>query len=635
MTNEMIDDSTLLMAPLLDMEHMQAWFQHFLGFTLPDCRVSKYATSTPADFVWTVYQHIMQGKPLHIMALSGRDSSKTVSLSAIDLLAILHDRRAALHSAMTKAQANRAREYLQSYILKQPLLRQSLVKENSSILQLNIGGDEVGLELISLTPKAVQGAHYALVSVDELASSLDPMQIKAYRDLSGVPGTDKLSGKPAVIVKITSRQSGNSLAESEIKNAHKSGIQVESWTTIDCMQKCTEDRCGTTPVPMNVNIIKGQAYTDQEFQALSPSEQEGFERTTDTRDGCLKCPLLQYCQGRARFQTSDSVLLRSIDDVIGKVNASSSHEWVLSQIMSLQPSSEGLVYPEFSPLIHVPAWEDLWETLTGEIPNRSISRADFIGELKRRGATFVAGVDWGYAHPATCVVVAVDKKGVAYIVEALGMVRKNDLEWVDIIKTKIQPKYDVQMYCPDSENPSGKSLLRNADLPVADIDKGPGSVKAGVNVVKGMLKVAGTNNLARLFICPDIRSSSTENPGLIEEFGLYAKEVDASGQILDDKIIKSNDHYMDALRYVLYWYFGKSTFRAVFASQEPIGLSNERFVSPGGLDLARIAGINVNDNRDEFSRLGHQNSDGSGGTDDDDPNNKGGGGGGGLMVAWT
>jgi len=616
------DESTLLMTPIKDKEHLQAWLQHFVGFTLPDCAVTSIATSTPLDFVWKVYRAAMDGKPLNITGIAGRDGGKTLSLSIVDLLLMLHDLRPMLHSAMTKAQASRAREYFQNFLYKIPLLKQAIIKENNSVIELKIGEHSVSAELISLTPKAVQGAHYPLVSVDELASSMDPQQIKAYRDLSGVPGTHKLNGKPAIIIKITSRQSGASLAEQEIKSSHKTGAEVVYWTTIDTMRRCPSERSGTTKVPVNIHLIKGLAYRDEEFATLSPGEREGFTRSEDTMDGCLRCPLLMYCQGKARHQTSDSPILRSIDDVIGKINAAASHEWVLSQIMSCQPSSEGLVYPEFNPAIHVPNWNSLWQTLTGSEPRMEVNRESFMRELKRRGATFIAGVDFGYTHPATCVVVAIDKKENAYVVEALAMVRKDDPEWVEIIKDKIHGKYRVEMYCPDSENPSAKSLMRKADLPVAEIDKGKGSVKAGINVVKGLLRVPGTNSRARLFILPDVGTSNTSIPGLVEEFSLYSKEIDAAGNVLDDRVVKENDHSLDGLRYALYWYFGKATARAVFA--DAIEGSRPDYSNPNAVQMAEMSGIQFVDNRDSVD---------TGPGDDDDPD--GSGGGGGMLIAWT
>ena len=623
------DDETLLFTPLQSIEHLQAWCDKFLGFTLPDCPVTEWATSTPAQFVYEIYRAVMDGKPLNILAISGRDSSKTVALSVADLLVMLHDLRGGLHAAMTKTQASRARDYLQSYIYKIPQLRAALVKENTSLIQLNIRGHNVGLELISLTPKAVQGAHESWVSVDELASSMDPSQIKAYKDLSGIPGTHKLNGKPAVVVKITSRQTGNSLAEQEIKNANKSGVKIVIWTTLDSMQKCTPDRHGTEIVPMNINTIKGLAYTDEEFTMLTGQERSEFVRTTETTDGCIKCPLLNFCKGRAKLQTSTSPLLRSIDDVIGKVNSSASTEWVNSQLLSLQPSSEGMVYPEFNPEIHMPTWDSLWTKLTGEIPSIVVNRAAFVKELKRRGAAIYAGTDWGFTNPATCVVIAVDKKDQIFILEAAAAVRKNDPDWTEYIATVIHPKYDVQMYCPDAENPSGIDIMKKRGLPVAQIDKGAGSVRKGINVIKGLLRVPGTNNMARLFICPDIKPQVVNHPGLVEEFGMYAYDIDIGGAIRDDKNpAKGADHHLDALRYVLYWLYGKVQMTANFANVDQTLPYNPL---PSAEDLARMQGITFNDNRHEFFDIGIQPNS-SNKPDDDDPN---GGTSGGLSVAWT
>lgn len=622
LTPQQLEDRALLMTEITSPEHLNAWCHQFLGFTLPDCRVTDYADSTPLEFTYECYRAIMDGQPLNIIGLSGRDTAKTVSLSIIDLLAMIHDQRDAIHIGMIRQQAQRAREYLENYIQKNEFLRSWVSKQNTREIKLMINGQEVGLELISLDPKQVQGAHKGLVSYDELASSVDPLKMKAYKDSSGIPGSTS-KGKPAVVVKITSRQTGNSIPEIEIKNAHKNRLQIRKWTTFDCMKKCEEDRSGTVPTPMNIHLMKGLAYNDEDLKALTLSEQDGFKRTEDTMDGCVKCPLLQYCQGKARYQVSDSVLLRSIDDVIHKVNNSGSHEWVLSQLMSLQPSAEGLVYSEFNPSVHIPTFEVLWTKITGNPPPIKCGRYEVVNELTRRGATFIAGVDWGYTAPSTCVVVAIHKDNF-YIVEGFGMVRKNDPDWIDLIKDQIHTKYPVQMYLPDSENPGAISLMRAADLPVAEIDKGPGSVKAGVNLVKSLLKIPGTNNLSRMFLLPDIKPTSSEIPGIIEEFGMYSKDKDAGGNVLDDRFIKGNDHYLDALRYLIYWYLGKANMRAVFTGQD--NSFKPTPVDPNALQLADLSNVKINDNRKDFNSLGQQ-------PDDDDPDD--GAPGGGLQIAWT
>src|ERR1041385_1170284 len=131
-------DIEQLLTPIQDKDHLQAWVKKFLGFTLPDCKLTQYSDSTPLDFVYEVYRAIMDGKSLSIMALAGRDASKTVSLSVIDLLAMLHDERSAVHIGMTMKQASRARSYFNNYILKNPLIAPSGVRENKSEIVIKI-----------------------------------------------------------------------------------------------------------------------------------------------------------------------------------------------------------------------------------------------------------------------------------------------------------------------------------------------------------------------------------------------------------------------------------------------------------------------------------------------------------------
>ena len=630
---EEITEVEMLMTPFETMDHMQLWLQKWIGLTLPDQKITKYANSTPAHFVWEVYRAIMDGKSLHIMGLSGRDSGKTVALSIMDLFSILHDQRAGLHSAMTKAQANRARDYLTQYINKQPLLRAAVTKDNTTKLDLMVGGEEVGLELISLTPKAVQGAHYSFVSVDELASSMDANQVKAYRDLSGIPGTSA-KGKPAVIVKITSRQSGASLAEQEVKNAHKSGIIIRKWTTIDSMRRCDDDRSGTEAFPLWINLIKGLKYSEDQYSKLHPEEQEGFEYQPDTKKGCFNCPLALYCQGQAKKQTGTSVLLRSVDDVIAKVNAAGSHDWVLSQIMSLQPSNSGLVYPDFNADVHVKNWDQMYKILTDtEYPGPgTCTREIWHKAAKKAGVTFYGGIDWGYTNPSTCVVFGLDHRERMYVVEAVGMLGRNDSDWVEFVKHNVHYKWNVQMWMPDSESKSGLDFLKKAELPRVEIDKGPGSVLKGINLVRSKLRIPGTNNDTMIYFNNDLPRQVGENhPGLLEEFSLYAKDQDAAGNVLDDKVIKGNDHFLDALRYAIYWLYGKANAQAVFAA----GATNDKkyYESPTGPQLAEMQGIKFEDNRAATEHLTNPNR--KPGDDDDDDPEGGGPGKGDLLVAWT
>lgn len=602
----MVTDNQKLMTPCVDPEHLHSWIIKYCDLDFPNQTISRFSNSNPLDFIWQVYESIIQGRSFAVLALAGRDSCKTLALSVIDLLSILHDERHAIHIGMTRAQATRARNYLERYTAKEPL-KGSVVKQNVTEIQLNVDGKKVGLELLSATPKAVQGSHTAMLSFDELASSMEPNNVKAYRDAHGILGSSE-KGKPAVIVKITSRQSGYTLAEEELRDATKSGLKVLKWTTLDATERCPDWRSGTEKLPLYLNPLYEDRYTEKEFKQLPDSKRDGFILSNDTLINCKECPLVPFCQGDLKKQKSKSLLLRTIDDVIQKIRLSGSWDWAVAQIMSLRPSSEGLVYFEFDRTLHVPGWDKMWETLTGQ-ERAGVTRELFVDELKKRGCTFYAGMDWGWSSPSTCVVLAIDSREMIYVIDAIGRRLTPDPEFIEMLRQTVHKKYDIQMYCPDLANGSGNALLRQAGLPTTgDIDK---TVNLGINIVKGFLRVPGTNGMVRLFIAPDLISQDPKHAGIIEEFELYHKKIDASGKILDDhEPEKEFDHYLDALRYVIYWLFGRKRMRVGTDYEKPKTVSPNSNV-PTHEQILKDFSIPYIDNRDK--------KDEGGGPDDDLP----------------
>lgn len=584
-----------LMSPCVDMDHLHAWIDRYCGLDFPRQTISRFSNSNPLDFIWRVYRAIMDGDSAGFLAVAGRDSMKTLGLSIIDLLAFLHDERNTVHIAMTTQQASRARNYLEKFINKEPLIRGSITKQNTREIRININGEEVGLEVLPATPKAVQGAHCALLTFDELASSMEPSNVRAYMDAHGIVGSST-KGKPGVIVKITSRQKGHSLAEQELRDAAKTGIEVLKWTTLDATERCPDERSGTVKMPLWINPLKGTKLTEEEFQALPSLKMDGFQKTEDTYTKCRECPIAAFCAGDLKQQKSKSKLLRTIDDVINKIRMSGSWDWGVAQIMSMKPSTEGLIYFEFDRQIHAQGWDVMWQVLTGE-ENPHANRDSFIAELKRRRANFYAGVDWGWSSPSTCVVMAVDKREMCYIIDAVGRNYTPDPEFIELIRTTVHKTYNIQMYCPDLANGSGNTLLRQAGLPTTDeIDK---SINLGVNMVKGLLRVPGTNGVSRIMVAPDLKSHIPGIPGILEEFELYRKKVDATGKILDNEDPEEgNDHYLDPLRYMVWWLFGRMRMRVGSDYHTPETAKKESNI-PSLDQIAREHGLQFSDNREQ------------------------------------
>jgi hypothetical protein len=559
-----MDEFSKLLTPCMDAEHFDLWTQKYFGFVLPDCTVSRFSNSNPKDFAWTIVEAMRKGEPLSIAGLAGRDGSKTASLSVIALIAPLMFLRDVVHIGMTKRQASRAKNYLERAINKHEEIKALIAKQNTNETKFSIGGELVGLELIACTPKDVQGPRASVLSFDEVSSSMQPENVKAFADAHGIPSASK-SGAPAIVIKITSRQARYSLIELELKERHKTGLVVKQWSTIDTMVRCPDSRSGTLPVKAWINTQKGEWYTEEEFKNTTPDQREGFDLDS-VYDGCLKCPLLVYCRADSKRQTSASPLLRKVEDVITKLVNAKSHEWGLSQIMSLEPSKEGLIYWEYGDDIHVKDWSQMWQILTGETPKQPITKSQWIQKAHELGVDFYAGVDFGYSHPTTCVVIGVDKKENVYVVEGIGRVRMKDADFADLVKQILQPVYRIQMYCPDSEDPAGVQDFKDAGLPTVAIDKSAGSVKRGINVIKGFLKIVGKRGDTKIYFSKDLDDRDLGFPNILQEMTLYHKQVDKAGKIKDDEDpSKEFDDFLDALRYVMFWLFGKQLAQVTFA----------------------------------------------------------------------
>jgi hypothetical protein len=181
------------------------------------------------------------------------------------------------------------------------------------------------------------------------------------------------------------------------------------------------------------------------------------------------------------------------------------------------------------------------------------------------------------------------------------------------------------MYIPDIANGSGCTLIGQAGLPVPDKKEIDKSIGLGINVVKGIMKVPGTNNRTRLFIAPDLESQVSGVPGIIEEFELYHKPTDINGKVIDgaDPVDETN-HYLDPLRYWAVWYFAKKRLSmGNEPTQQDIKKKRENNL-PSNQDILVQQNIPFIDNRESF---GKKDDDDDGGNDGSPPS--------GPIFTWT
>jgi hypothetical protein len=615
-------DIRLLYSQCQSKQHLHDFLEYFFDLDFPSTTISRFSDSNPMDFMWEVYSAMKDRRQLGILALSGRESFKTLCVSIIDLLAMIHFERNTAHLAMTKSQGMRARAYLESFVSKVDPLRNSVIRQNTTQMTLRgASGREVGIEVIPCTPKAVQGCHTSLNSWDEIASSLDPTLVKGYRDSHGILGSSH-DGAPGIAVKITSRQTGSSLAEQELKNARRSGLRVVKWTTLDVAKRCEDERSGVEPSPLWINIQKNIVLPEIEYLS---QRREGFIKVETTFDKCHECSIVSVCQGDLKNQTSTSPLLRNIDDVIAKVRLANSHDWTLAQIMSLEPSKEGQIYWEFDVATHSPGWLGLWKKLTGKEPEVVIDRGIFVQQLKRQGCQFYAGQDWGWTSPASTIVVAIDKMDNVYVIDNMVKIRHSEPEIAQAINVELMPIYNLQMIAPDVESPGGIHELRKAGLPVVEkVDK---KIRKGISLIKGWLRVPSMNNQAKMFFAPDLRRDDKPNSPMkiLDEIEAYRFKTNADGEPLDDPEDGQSDHGLDALRYIMMWLFGGEQLKVGtdYTDDKPYVQTQSSNI-PSLRQIALQHGLVFDDNREDYAQQQRRAEDGNHGENM-----------GGLLSGWT
>lgn len=545
----------LLITPCESKEHLDLWLKTFLDVNLVDVTVSRYATVNPLEGAWMVYQRALHSKnkePLNSMFVASRGSQKTLLAAAVEIAVAIHDRRDILHFAGSSDQVSAGFKYVKEFLNKKYI--RDLIDGKVTAAGANLyiphykNPDDIKLVTIKvfpITPMSVQGQHAPALIVDELLTlSFD--KLKAYRDLSGVPIPTK-DGRPFFRLEISSRKGAFSLVEEKIASAHKTKLKVNSWTIFELTERCLDERSGIVPTTYFTNIVKGLSISTDQYSELTEAEQAGFQEI-QAFDGCRACPLLPFCGGDLKKQTSTNPHLRTIESVEQEIRQNS-HDWFISQKMCLLPSTEGLIYNKFKKDSHVVDSQKIWETLTGDKLDYLPTHTQLINKFKELGAECYVGVDHtGGTAPCSVVVGYIDKAGHLYVVDTMY---EAGLELEDLIAVlkRFQVQYNYKMVFPDPASADKNKILRKNGIPVMFNFKK--DIAAGIETVRSkVMSGAGTISLYCL-------QGKTDD--LINEFSKYHYKEAGDGSGFTSDPAEEYSHGMDGLRYLCQNIFGRNS----------------------------------------------------------------------------
>lgn len=563
----------------------------------------------------------------HAYLSNGIVSHNTLGMAISEFMVMLHDQRDVVHVGVALAQAKRAYEYLTKFLLSpkiRPFVDPPGVDASTKILQrstmektvFNINNEQVSIEVLPATLKALNGPHASFVAMDELDTASGE-SLRALKEATGMLDTKK--GRRPLRIGISTRKSRAGLMHKQIENADKEGRTVRRWTALEFTERCPDERSGTEKIELYTNIDTLEVMTEKEFDAVEPQRKKDFEKN-EFFDKCRVCPIAPYCKTDLKKQVAKGSMLKSIDELIQKVKGEGA-EWASAQLMNLTPSLEGIVYREFEEKKHLKTWNELWEILTGRPFPGECSHDLFVKKCLEMRLTCFGGVDWGWSNPNTVTYVFVDNKDNVYVVRCDGMTMISQPGWIHHIKTKYHRAYRCQMYFPDIADQGAVDEMKKAGLPVStNVDK---TLNTGIQTIKKFLRVPGQPQ-PKIFIAKD-----TCKP-LIEEFQTYSYKVDAAGDPTDLPQ-EGNDHWLDGLRYILGTLYGGSTVVMAngqdedFVDSSPVDSTGAFLKTPTPEEFAKAQGIQVNTEIDT-SKIGKiENSKFV--NDEDDDEGVGGGGG--------
>lgn len=529
----------LLFQRLTDKQQLALWLKFFLGVDLADCIVSRFATSSPLDMVWDIYQFCANDgneEPRDVRYIAGRSSQKTLSLAALKVLLPLHFKRSVVHLGGTKAQAKRAYTYFKKFV-NRPYVRDQLkdepIQEKTVFV---VGGDEIEVEILSISPMAVQGPHAPVVSLDELAA-LTPDKIKAYDDVSGIPMYTE-DGKPWIKFGISSRKGAYTVIEAEYETRTETGTIFNFWTVLENTKQCPDSISGTEPLSYYVNAIENKAVSAKEYETYAEMEKTKYERV-NARKNCFTCPLKAICAGDLKKQTSTCRTLRPTKAVIQEFKQADL-QWFLSQKMSMTPSTEGLVFGKFKKDIFEKTTREIYEIFMGERAERDYSEEELISIMHSKGCKVYAGLDHGHTDPAVVIVIFEDSLGNIFIMHCFAQPGLDPEQLRDEVK-RLKFKYGFTHLYPDTSQPAINELIKKGKFVkvVDDFDK-KGQIENGITLIRQ--KISPTTGGTKFY---GLKGGCDF---FIKEMEKYHNEEDTGGNITDIPADEFN-HSIDALRY--------------------------------------------------------------------------------------
>lgn len=465
------EHADLLFAPLNSASDVKDWARLFLELELPLEITDPESTSSPLDAIWQVYNTFKNNSgdvnPGYIL-MSCREGMKTVSVSVLEVLLLLHFQLDIGHAAAVEDQSAVALGYITGFIMGiQPLLdvaKWESVSENKRLIKFKTPiGKQPFIKIVICNPKGMNSLHSNVLFLDELDLA-DPAALKEGKFI-----TSYSKGIYGVKVYLSTRKYAFGNMAEAIEKAAERNYKLLRWNVLDVTEVCPpslhkpygklEDRYVAKSLPL-VQI------SPEDYNFLPETEQKKYDLIKDVYEGCRNCSLLPVCRMRlsTKPQTATGGFYKPIVSVKQQF-VENDPDAAEAQLLCWKPGAAGLVYPRFNGTIgsgNVASLKEAFERLTGEECKRPfVTEMELLKELQERKVPIYAGVDWGYTHDAVIIIVAKLDNGEIWVLDCFA---QPGLEFSDMLSSGLsyREKFGIQKWFCDQAAPSNiKSFNKN------------------------------------------------------------------------------------------------------------------------------------------------------------------------------
>lgn len=161
----------------------------------------------------------------------------------------------------------------------------------------------------------------------------------------------------------------------------------------------------------------------------------------------------------------------------------------------------------------------------------------------------IAGIDWGYNHPAAIGIIGITHDNEYYLIDEYYKSGKTTAEIIERCKY-FADTHKVRFWYPDPAEPDRLEEMKRAGFHPREVIKNKGSVIKGIDTVRSLIRA---NRFKVFNTCKYA----------LDEFSLYSYP---SEDEKDEEPIKENDDMMDAIRYAIYTYQPQRIITPIYES---------------------------------------------------------------------